>query len=557
LKLSQNQAPRLILTLILASAPGSAATAEPPSIRFVDRARELGLTQAGRSGSKDKLEIAARPGQGVCVLDYDRDGDPDLFLVGGGYLDGLKPTGVPNRLYRNEGGKFTEVSEAAGLAAPGGWGFGCAAADIDRDGDLDLYVAELGPNRLWRNDGGHFADITQASGAGDPRWTAGVIFADFNGDGWPDLFLANHARFDPAHLPGEGGRCPWKGLMVGCGPLAYSPDRSTLLLNRGGASFTDQTARAGMEQATGYAFQPLAFDADGDGDADILVANDSTANFLWRNRGDGTFEEVGLESGLALSEDGRPQAAMGIALGDTDGDGRLDLYITNFSDDYNTLYRNLGDGFFLDNTYPSGLGEATFPYLGWGTHFFDADQDGDLDLFVANGHVWPEADDPATGTWYRQKNQLFLGRGDGRFEEVSASAGPGLAVVESSRGSAVFDLEGDGDLDLVTVNQDAPPTLLVNETGGAGHYLAVELEGTQSSRDGLGAKLRLLAGGRTQVREQVGAASYLSQSQLREHFGLGDSTRIERLEILWPSGQRQVLDNLKADQLLRLREPNQ
>ncbi|HEX9639289.1 MAG TPA: CRTAC1 family protein, partial [Acidobacteriota bacterium] len=257
---------------------------------------------------------------------------------------------------------------------------------------------------------------------------------------------------------------------------------------------------------------------------------------------------------LALSEDGRPQAAMGIGLGDVDGDGRLDLTITNFSDDYNTLYRNLGAGFFLDATYPAGLGEATFAYLGWGTHLFDADQDGDLDLFVANGHVWPEAEDPASGTWYRQRNQLFLNRGDGRFVEVTARAGPGFELRESSRGSALLDLEGDGDLDLVIVNQDAPPTLLVNQSKG-GHFLAVELEGTESNRDALGAKLHLLAGGRTQVRERVGADSYLSQSQLREHFGLGAATRIDRLEVIWPSGRRQLLENLEADQVLQLREP--
>jgi tetratricopeptide (TPR) repeat protein len=541
-----------LLTPVLALAsPASSFSA--PDVRFVDVAAESGIALRNLSGgsSEAKWTILETTGSGACFLDLEGDGDVDLYLVNGGTLATFGGHNTArDALYRNEGGgRFTDVTAAAGIAEQA-WGGGCTAGDYDGDGDPDLFVSNFGADALYRNEGdGTFRDVTGVAGIREQAWGFGAAFFDADRDGDLDLFVANYLRFDPADAEMTARRCRWKGGAVMCGPRGFEGQADVFWRNRGDGTFEDASAAAGVGADGLYGMGVVAGDVDGDGDVDLFVANDSQENQLLVNDGGGRFEDQALAAGVALSGDGRAQAGMGADLGDVDGDGDEDLLVTNFSDDYHTLYRNDGDLLFTDVTAAAGLDGPSRSSVGWGGGFFDYDNDGDLDLFIASGHVYPgvEAFDKATS--YLQRNLLFENDGRGVFREVGQESGEVFATPRAGRGAAFGDFDDDGDLDVVVVNADDLPLLLRNEGGNTRHWLKVALAGRGANREGVGARVRLTAGGRTQVRETRRGSGYASTNDPRLHFGLGDHQRVARLEVRWPSGQTQVFEDLPADRL--------
>ena len=518
----------------------SSAQADP---FFVDATREAGLDHPTVNGSPDKRFILESTGSGAAFFDYDGDGDLDLYVVNGSTYAHYG-SGPGNALYRNDGGAFVTVT--AGVEDRG-WGSGVAVGDYDGDGQRDLYVTNYGANALYRNrgDGAFAAGTAQAGVAGDDFSTSAAFF-DYDQDGDLDLYVANYVVFDiePVLLDPElDDPCIYLGgLRVFCGPQGMEGGQDRLYRNDGG-TFADVTASSGVATANfyyGLGVVPADFDLDGD--LDLFVANDETPNVLFRNEG-GRLADIGLEAGVAYNGDGELEASMGVDAGDCDGDGDLDLYVTNFYGETNTLYLNSGGGTFIDATSEHGLAAPTMSYLGWGTRFFDFDFDGDLDLFVANGHVYPQVDSTSAGGRYAQHNQLFANEGSGAFVAVEGG-GPGLLVQKSSRATISGDYDQDGDVDLFTTNIDDSPTLLRNETR-AGHYLVVQID-----PEVVGTWVRLVAGGRTQVRSVGGAASYLGHSDARLHFGLGRAERVERLEVRWPDGAVTRLEDLPVDEVV-------
>jgi hypothetical protein len=532
-----------------AQAPGPA-----PVQVFVDVARQAGLDWQHHSGGPEKWHILEAKGGGAAFLDYDNDGYLDIYLVNGSSLE--KRAGPPWRdaLFRNNGkGGFAEVTVQAGLGDTS-WGMGCVAADYDNDGDTDLYLTNYGPNKLYRNEGkGSFGEVSASAGVDDPAWSTGAAFGDYDRDGDLDLYVANYVDFDP-HLQRQNRPfCQWHSVEVFCGPRSLRGAADHLYRNEGDGRFAEVTAAAGVEdQGKYYGFAVLFGDYDVDGWPDLFIANDSTPNLLYHNEGTGRFREVALQAGVAYNLEGKGQACMGAAFGDYDNDGFLDLFVTNFADDYNTLYRNLEGRFFLDVTMKAKLADKSLPYVGWGTCFLDYDHDGDLDLFVANGHVYPQIDRLRLNEeTYRQPAQLFANQGDGTFGEVKGVAA--LRERRVSRGACYGDYDEDGDLDLLLLNLDDYPTLLRNE-GAAGHWLMLRLVGRRSNRDGVGARLSLFAGGRRQVREVIAGSSFLGGQDPRVHFGLGPHARVDSLEVRWPSGAVDHLYGLEADRHLVIEE---
>jgi tetratricopeptide (TPR) repeat protein len=533
----------------------SASLAAGADVRFVDVAAEAGLVLQNVSGGDDeKWTILESTGAGACFLDVEGDSDLDVYVVNGGTLaDSPSAAPVRDALYLNDGkGRFTDATRAAGLDESA-WGGGCAAGDYDNDGDPDLYVTNFGADALLQNQGdGTFRDMTAAAGIGDAGWGVGAAFFDADRDGDLDLYVANYVRLDIADPEVLRRRCRWKGGEVYCGPNGFEGDPDVFYRNRGDGTFEDASAAAGVGRDSSYGMGVVAGDVDGDGDTDLLVANDTQANLLLVNDGTGRFVDQALTAGVAFSGDGREQAGMGADLGDADGDGDFDLFVTHFSDDYHTLYRNEGGLVFTDVTASSGLDAATRSSVGWGGGFFDYDNDTDLDLFVAAGHVFPgvERFDPATS--YSQRNLLFENDGRGRFAAV-APAGA-LAVPGTGRGAAFGDWDDDGDLDVLVVQLDAPPALLRNDGGNDRAWLKLRLVGRRSNRDGIGARVSLTAGGRTQTREVRWNASYASSHDPRLHFGLGSAAKAELLEVRWPSGHVQKAQALPAGHIVTLDE---
>ncbi len=544
------------LLLVLVQPPGSRAA--DPVLRFVDVAAEAGLRWMNVSGGADKSYILDSAGNGAAFLDFDNDGDLDVLLVGGSTRERLPGGGDPMfALYRNDGGgRFSDVTAASGLDLRG-WAMGVCVADVDNDGLVDVYLTAFGANRLLRNaGGGRFSDVTTRAGVGDPRWGTSCAFGDYDRDGDVDLFVANYVQFDPRTVPARGATrdCQFMGVDVFCGPRNLTGEADALYRNNGDGTFTDVARQAGVLDPGYYGFGVVFADLTGDGWPDLYVANDSVPNLLFRNNRNGTFSEDGLLSGVALSVDGRAQAGMGVAAGDYSGDLRLDLVVTNFSHDHTTLYENGESGLFTDVSYAAGVAATAGPYLGWGVGFVDADNDGRLDLFVANGHVYPEVDRHGVGSRYAQRNQIFRLERAGRFRDAGAQAGPGLLVEKSSRGAAFGDYDNDGDLDVLVANMNDRPTLLRNDTTGGGHGVTVRLVGTASNRDGLGARVTIDAGGGRQVREVQSGGSYLSHSDTRAHFGLGEAARVDRIEIRWPSGRVDTATGLAGDRFYLARE---
>ncbi len=500
------------------------------------------------AGSRDKPYIVETMGSGLALFDYDGDSDLDVYFVSGSTLDRLArgEPGEPDRLFRNDGGfQFTDVTELSGLGDRG-FGQGVAVADVDNDGDEDVYVTNFGPNVLYRNRGdGTFSAWT--AGVEDERWGTSAAFGDIDNDGFADLYVCNYLEFDRELLDRAIPRrfCEWKGLKVQCGPRGFGFQSGVLYRNRGDGTFDDWTERAGVVNRETYQLGVVFSDLDLDGDQDLYVATDTTQNLLFENRGDGTFEDRSLLSGAALSGNGTAQAGMGVDAGDVNEDGLFDLFVTNFSDDYNTLYLNQGGLRFVDASDVANLVLPSLPYLGWSTRLADLDADSDLDLFVVNGHVYPQVDEANIGETFRQPMQVFLNRGDGTFEDASGKLGPALSKPRSSRGAALGDLDSDLRQDIVVNVMDDRPALLRNGIPDAARAVVLSLTGRAANRDGLGALVRARIGERRFFSEVRGDRGYLSHSDSRVYLGLGAAPRVDEIRIQWPGGGEDALEGLE------------
>ena len=525
----------------------------PParSPRFVDVTAKAGISFVHASGASADKYMVETFGSGLAWIDVDNDGFVDLYFVNGA-------PGAANALYRNNGdGTFKDVTQTSGAAANASRSYktGVAAGDYDNDGRLDLYITALGPNLLLRNlGGGRFADVTAKAGVagGDQEWSTSTGFFDYDRDGDLDLYVANYVDFRMSENPWCGTRQP--GYRMYCNPTIFDGTPDRLYRNNGDGTFTDVSKQAGIANPAGKGLGVVFCDYDRDRDVDIYVANDLVRNFLYRNNGDGTFSDVAYAAGVGFDVNGKPQAGMGVDCGDVDGDGFPELFVTNFSEELNTLYQNHGDGTFADVSQQAGLGSGFLP-LGFGTRLFDMDNDGDLDLQVTNGHVIDNIRLYQPKLSYAQKDLLYENV-DGRFTDVSAESGAALQAVRVGRGLAVADFDNDGNVDVAISSLGRKAVLLRNAAPRHGNWLEIRAEGTASNRFGLGATVRITtAGNRVQVREINNAASYLSSNDPRLHVGLGEAA-VAQLEILWPSGRRQTLENVKANQILTVREPS-
>ena len=526
-----------------------------PEVDFRDVATQAGLTAEVISGEIDQTYIVENTGTGVAIFDYDNDGLPDIFLLQGDRLHHSGPPLTPH-LYHNLGGlRFEDVTAKAGIGHLG-WSQGVCAGDADNEGHVDLFIGQWGHNVFLHNMGdGKFRDETKERGLDRPesRWSTGCAFIDYDRDGYLDLVVANYVDFKAQETPAPRDRsgCNWKGMPVPCGPRGLKGETMTLYHNDRHGHFIDVTKQAGVETAREYyGFTVLTGDFDDDGWPDFYVTCDSTPSLFFHNKHDGTFEENGLVSGLAVNEDGREQAGMGATTADYDGDGRLDIFKTNFSSDTNTLYRNLGNGTFDDVTSAAGLAVHT-QYVKWGTAFLDFDNDGWKDLFIADGHVYPFVEKYHLGEEFKQPRQLFWNRSDAQFFDMSSTGGRGITAKHSSRGIAVGDLDNDGSEEIVVVNLFEPPSLLKN-FGPRGNALLVRAV-TASGRDAIGARLTLTAGGRKQVDEVRSGGFHISQGDFRVHFGLGRATKAD-LTIRWPQGKVETVTGVDANQWIVLRE---
>jgi enediyne biosynthesis protein E4 len=539
----------------------AALRGEAGAVDFEDATDKAGISFVHDNGARGDKYVIETVGAGSAFFDYDNDGDLDIYLVNGAEVPdssgdsmlAVSPAGEEprNALYRNEGdGTFADVTVQSG-SGDGGYGMGCAAGDIDNDGDLDLYLANFGPNVLYRNEGkGIFADVTAAAGVGDDLWGSSCAFADVDLDGYADLYVANYHDFSYSNhkLCAEGG----SGLQLYCGPEAFNGVVDVLYRNQGDGTFRDITAAAGLESDQGKELGVIFGDVDWDGDPDLYLANDKTLNFLFLNDGDGHFTETGLLAGTAYNEDGDVEAGMGVDMADVDNDGWPDLFVTNFQWETNTFYRNMGDATFLDDTFSSGLGKGSIPYLSWGTRLIDLDNDGDRDVFIANGHLESDVEQ-YENTTFAQRNQVFLNNGGGFFTEFEPEAGSPLALRRVSRGAAFGDYDGDGAVDILVNNIGTTPTLMRNR-GAAGNWLQLHLVGTKSNAAALGARVELVSGDLKLIGEVRGGGSYLSHSDLRLHFGLGGHDQVERLVVRWPSGAVDQLEDLSVNRVLTVKE---
>ena len=527
-------------------------------MKFADASAKAGLADANVSGGViNKKYILEMNGSGVAFIDYNRDGLADVFLVSGTQL--AQPAGTPkpvSHLYRNNGdGTFTTHS---------GWGQGACVADVDNDGYDDIFVTYYGKNRFYHNNrDGTFTEIAERAGVAgaDGRWNSGCAFIDYDRDGKVDLFVANYVDLGPdfSHVPkpGSGEYCQYKGIPIACGPRGLPAAVNYLYHNNGDGTFTDVSASSGIRATEGhYALGVLTLDYDNDGWPDIYVACDSAASILYHNKRDSTFEDAGIASGLAYNEDGEAQAGMGVAALDYDHDGFLDVVKTNFSDDSPNLYHNNGDGTFSDRVFQAGMGRLR-NLLGWGVVAADFDNDGWIDILMANGHLTPEIDTTKSDSSYRQRKLLYRNLRDGRFEDVTLASGVDAAGMHSSRGAAAADLYNDGRISVVINELHEKPSLLVPEGPAPNHWIGIQLVGSRSNRDGIGARVEVEAGGLRQIDEIRSGGSYLSQSDLRLHFGLGAAARVSRITIRWPSGAVDRLSGIPADRHIVIEEGSQ
>ena len=553
------------------------ATEATPAVVFTDITDGAGLSRARNvSGSAiDKQFLLEEMGCGVALFDYDNDGWLDIFLVNGTSLDPTlkdrKPTSF--LFHNNRDGTFTDVTDKAGLTQSG-WGQGCCVGDYDNDGFEDLFVSYWGRNVLYHNNGdGTFTDVSEKAGVAgsETRWGAGCCFLDYDRDGHLDLFVANYVNFDPAKAPkpGEAAYCNYNDIPVPCGPQGFAGGTNILYRNRGDGTFADVSEESGIARPRGassmvfvgrnwqptgsYGMGAVSADFDNDGWPDIYVASDSAPSLLYRNNHDRTFREIAVPAGCAFDENGVALSGMGVAVADFDGDGWLDIARTNFSEQVTTLYRNYGNGAFEDASIRAGLG-INRKYLGFGVGFFDFDNDGWKDLFLANGHVYSQIAEKKLHIAYKQPKILYRNLGNGRFEDVSAKAGPGIRAENLGRGCAFGDFDNDGDVDVIVNNLDGPPTLLRNDGGNRNNWIMIKCVGTRSNRSGIGTRVKVTNGGHSQIDEVRSGSSYYSQNDLRLHFGLGRATEVDGVEIAWPSGLKESFKKLPANHLFIVQE---
>jgi enediyne biosynthesis protein E4 len=529
---------------------GMAVTPYSPDFRNI--AKQVGLVQVFPNGGIFSKEyIIETTGSGIAFIDYDNDGLLDLFVLSG--------EGGTNRMYHNEGNdKFRDVTDALGLRSSG-WAEGVCAGDYDNDGFTDLFVTYWGQNRLYRNvQGKHFADVTGAAHLTQNRvrYNTGCSFTDVDRDGHLDLFVANYVKFDPGVTPKPGANpyCFYRGIPVNCGPRGLPFDRNILYRNNGNGTFSDISETSGVAAPYGhYSLSVLTADFNQDGLPDIYVACDQTPSLLYINKGQGKFEEEGVLRGVAFDQNGKAMSGMGVDAADYIGDGHPSIFRTNFSDEFETLYRNRGDANFDEVTLDVGLGQNT-RYVGWGTGFFDFNNDGWKDLLLVNGHVFPEVEALHIDIHYKDRAILYQNLGTGKFRDISGNAGPALLEKHSSRGAAFGDLDNDGAVEVAINNQNEAPSLLKQSVNPPAHWIILKLKGTRSNRSAIGARVKLVVNGRPQYGEVRSGGSYLSQNDLRLHFGLGTATRIERIEVSWPSGVRQILRDQTCDRVLAIQE---
>jgi hypothetical protein len=550
--------------------PKSPIEGTPLGVSFVDVVKGSGLDiQTIYGGVGKNKYLLETTGCGLAFYDYDNDGWLDVFLVNGWRLEGFSKGQEPHcHLFKNNrNGTFTDVTKGSGLELRTGWGQACCVGDYDNDGFDDLFVTYYGQNALYRNNGnGTFSDVTERAGLIQPgpktRWNTGCTWVDYDRDGHLDLFVANYVDFDlkTAPLP-EDGPCTYKGIVVACGPPGLEGGKNILYHNNGDGTFTDVSQKSGMWNAIGtYGLSVAASDLDNDGWPDIYVANDSAPATLYLNQKDGTFKDVAIEAGAALSAEAKPQAGMGVSIGDYNRDGNLDVVKTNFAGDTDSLYTNLGDGVFEDRTYPSGLGVNT-RLLGWGVGFFDMDNDGWLDILMSNGHVYPEVDKSKSDLKYAEHKYLYRNLRNGRFEEVTEQGGPGIMESAPARGCAFGDYDNDGDLDIAVNCVNAIPQLLRCDSTLGRNWIKIKLVGVKSNRTGIGS--RVLVTAKTvptaekplvQMDELRSGGSYFSQNDMRMHFGLDQATKVDMIEIRWLSGQIDHLNDLPVNRLYVIQE---
>jgi len=536
-------------------------------IVFKDIAEQAGLTGWKHiMGTPEKRLIIETNGSGVGLIDYDNDGWLDIYFVNGSTfdaMDGKAPTPHAALFHNNHDGTFTDVAAKAGVTNDR-WGFGVAIADYDNDGWPDIFVSNWGKNRLYHNNhDGTFTDVAEKAGVTLGNWSAGATWGDYDGDGRLDLFVSGYVHFDRDNLPYQKTKavgfsyCEFRGVSVMCGPKNIQGEPDHLFHNNGDGTFTDVSEKAGVSDQVNrnYGLTPVFVDVNNDGKVDLVVANDSTLSYLYLNKGDGTFEDASYTSGFALNEDGHEVAAMGVAVGDYLNNGQLDFAITDFSDEAKLLFRNDGGGSFTDVAIRAGVGRKSIPFLGWGTGFLDYDNDGWLDLLMVNGHIYPVADKEDWGTSYSERPLLFHNTRDGNFEEVPPVKGSGLASVIPGRGAAFGDIFNDGKIDVVINLEDGPPTLLRNVNPDHHHWVELKLVGgPRSPRDAVGATVYLAANGMRQRQDVLSGGSYVSSNDQRVHFGLGDATDAGSAEIHWPSGAKETIRLSSVDRIFTIVE---
>jgi hypothetical protein len=541
------------LELLAASPP------EDPWPQLADITDSTGIKFDHLSSPEQKYIVESMSG-GVALIDYDRDGWPDIYFTNAESVDmALAGKKARSALYHNNhDGTFTDVTDKAGVGYPC-WAMGAVVGDYNNDGWPDLLVTCFGGVVLYRNNGdGTFTDVTKQAGlSDDPKWATGAAFGDYDGDGWDDLFVAHYVDFHLGDLPafGSSPTCKYRGIDVQCGPRGLKKSSPNLYHNNRDGTFTDVSKKAGIaDSPNSFGLTAVWSDFDGEGHLDLFLANDAGRNYLYQNDGSGHFTDVGFSAGVAVSQDGAEQANMGVALGDYQNSGRFSIAVTHFSDEYAALYRNDGNTGFSDVSYKSGIAPGTAPYVGWGDAFFDFDNDGWLDLFLVNGHVYPQVDTGEAGARYREPALLFLNQRDGTFRNISRLVGPALQLPRVSRGVAIGDLFNDGRIDIVVENLKGGPTILRPEGGLPNHWISLELAGARSNRLALNARVKATAGNLVQTSEVRSGGSYLSQNDLRIHFGLGSKDRVDKVEILWPTGKTETLTGLAVDHFYDVKE---
>ncbi len=538
-----------ILHAVLKSVFAQPVSSQNQGVRFTDVTAELGIEFRHVNGESGKKYFIEPIGSGVALFDFDNDADLDIYFVNGSDLPGISSSISPtNRLYRNDDGAFTDITDTASVGDTG-YGLGCCVGDYNNDGFTDLYVTNYGPNVLYRNNGdGTFSDVAATAGIGGNHFSSGCAFVDVDADGYLDLYVVNYVQFDPETNP----ECTRQGIPTYCTPEALPGVADVFYRNNGDGTFTDVSEKVGVGTAKGKGLGVVSGDVDNDGDVDVFVANDTTPNFLYRNERNGVeMTEDALFAGVALSEEGRAYSGMGANLGDFDNDGYLDIVITNFQDQTNSLYHNAQSGFFTEMSFATGIGERSLPYLAWGVDFIDFNNDGWLDLFVANGHLDDNIAEIDPIGRYAQPNQLFLNDRGIRFSENPDAA---IAQQKVSRGAAFGDMDNDGDIDIVVSNLKDTPTILRNDGDNTSQWLAVKLIGTHCNRDAIGARVTVISEDLTQMREVKSGSGYLSQNELRLHFGLGTATSVDMLTVRWLCGKVQTLQNIKTNQVLVISE---